>query len=170
MQNALLLDRNYMAISVVPWQRAIKLTVKGKAEVVSEGQAEVTSGSGKRFKIPSIIRLLTVVPFRAYNGRLRFNRKNVLIRDGFECQYCSKHLGKLSGTIDHIIPRSRGGASDYLNCIACCKECNNIKGDRTPEEAKLKLKKVPKKPSFLTLYKHYMKNSPQEWSDYIIGL
>ena len=170
MQNALLLDRNYMAVSVVSWQKAIKLTVKGKAEVVSEGDAEITTGSGKKFKIPSIIRLLTVVPYRAYTGRLRFSRKNVLIRDEFECQYCGKHLGKTSGTIDHIIPRSRGGKSDYSNCVACCRECNNVKGDLAIEEVGFKLKSVPRKPSFVSLYKHYMRNSPQEWADYIIGI
>lgn len=170
MQNALLLDRNYMAVSIVTWQRAIKLTVKGKAEVVSEGNTEVTTGSGLKFKIPSIIRLLTVVPYRAYSGRLRFSRKNVMVRDEFECQYCGKHLGRTSGTIDHVVPRAKGGKTDYLNCVACCKECNNTKGDKTIESVGFKLRKIPRKPSFISLYKYYIKNSPQEWADYIIGI
>ena len=168
MDRALLLDRNYMAISIIPLRRAVTLMVKGKAEPVSEKAAIIKTGSGF-FKVPSIIRLLTVVPYRAYMGKTRFSRKNVMVRDSFECQYCAEYLGKHKGTIDHIIPRSRGGVSDYTNCVACCKECNAKKADKTPDEAGLKLRTNPRRPSFIALYKFYLKNTPEEWSDYLIG-
>lgn len=168
MDRALLLDRNYLAISIIPLRRAINLMVKGKAEPVSDKAAEVKTGSGV-FKVPTIIRLLTVVPYRAYTGKTKFSRKNVMIRDNFECQYCGEYLGKHKGTIDHVIPRSRGGASDYGNCVTCCKPCNALKADRTLEETGFKLRSVPRRPSFIGLYKYYLKNTPEEWSDYLIG-
>jgi len=168
MERALLLDRNYLAISIIPLRRAINLMVKGKAEPVSEQAAEIKTGSGV-FKVPTIIRLLTVVPYRAYTGKTRFSRKNVMVRDNFQCQYCSEHLGKNKGTIDHIVPRSRGGASDYANCVACCKECNTYKGNKTLAEVGFTLKNVPRRPTFIGLYRFYLKNTPEEWSDYLIG-
>jgi len=170
MEKALLLDRNYMALSVITWKRAITLMVKGKVEAVSEKFAAVIPTANGSVKIPSVLRLVTTIPWRAHQGRMKFSRKHVMLRDNHECQYCGTHLGKNSGTIDHVIPSSRGGKSDYPNCVASCKDCNNAKGDRTPSEAGLHLKKKPRKPTFLSLYRHYMTNPPEEWSDYIIGL
>lgn len=174
MQKALLLDKNYMALSIVSWKRAVKLMVKGKAEAVDMGEeifdvTPVRHGSGI-FKIPTIIRLLTVIPWRAHQGRLRFSRRNMLHRDGNTCQYCGNHVGKNTATIDHVIPRSKGGKTDYLNCVTSCKDCNNIKGDRTPQEAGMKLLSKPRKPTFLMMYKHHLKNPPQEWGSFIIGM
>ena len=170
MQRALLLDKNYMVLSLVPWKRAFTLLVKGKAEAVAgSGSVIDIRGATGTFKVPSIIRLLVVIPWRAHQGRLRFSRKNVIIRDNNECQYCGTKVGK-NASIDHIIPSSRGGKSDYINCVTCCKDCNNRKADRTPEEAGIKLKQKPKRPSFLALYRHYLENPPESWGDYIIGL
>lgn len=170
MQKALLLDRNYMALSVITWKRAVTLMAKGKVEAVSEKYAAVINSATTSIKVPSILRLVTTVPWRAHQGRMKFSRKHVMLRDNHECQYCSAHLGKSSGTIDHVLPSSKGGKTDYLNCVACCKECNNKKGDRTPSEAGMTLKRKPRKPTFLSLYRHYMVNPPEEWNDYIIGL
>lgn len=172
MQRALLLDRNYMALSVVPWQKAVKLIVKGKAEPVEvevEKISTVRHASGQ-FTIPSILRLVTVIPWKAHMGRMRFSRRNMLIRDNHECQYCGIRVGKQSTTIDHVIPQSRGGRTDYLNCVTSCKTCNNQKSNRTPQEAGMKLRNRPRRPTFLALYKHHLKNPPNEWGDYIIGL
>lgn len=170
MQKALLLDRNYMALSVITWKKAVTLMAKGKVEAVSDTYSVVIKTVSEAFKVPSILRLVTVIPWRAHQGRMKFSRKHVMLRDNHECQYCSVHLGKNSGTIDHVIPSSRGGKTDYLNCVASCKNCNNEKGNRTPREAKMILKKKPRKPTFLSLYRHYMDNPPKEWNDYIIGL
>lgn len=171
MQRALLLDRNYMALSVVSWKKAIKLMVKGKAEAVDFA---ATPGTLVRhaegvFNVPTIIRLLTVIPWRAHQGRMRFSRHNMIVRDNSECQYCGVHVGKHTATVDHVIPRSKGGKTDYFNCVTSCKTCNNKKGDRTPDEAKMTLRQKPKRPTFAVLYQHYMNNPPQEWHDYIIG-
>lgn len=175
MHRALLLDRNYMALSVVSWKKAIKLMIKGKAEAVEAGCTDsddnrsIKHGSGK-FHIPTVIRLLTVIPWKAHMGRLNFSRRNMLIRDGGKCQYCGIKVGKNTTTIDHVIPRSKGGKTDYSNCVTSCKDCNNVKGNRTPAEAKMTLLNKPKKPTFLMLYRHYLENPPEEWRDFIIGL
>ena len=171
MSKALLLDRNYMALSLVPWKKAVKLMVKGKAEAVpGSGQVRTITGAEDDFEIPSIIRLLVVIPWKAHMGRMKFSRKNVVVRDNHLCQYCGIRVGKSACTIDHIVPRSRGGKTDYINCVTCCKTCNNYKADKTPTEAKMKLLQKPKKPTFLTLYRHFLENPPEAWCDYIIGL
>lgn len=171
MQRALLLDRNYMALSVVPWKKAVKLMVKGKAEaVVGSGVVRKVQTVSSNFSVPSIIRLLVVIPWKAHIGRMRFSRKNVVIRDNCHCQYCGKKLGKSAGTIDHVTPRSRGGKTDYLNCVLCCKDCNNNKSNRTPIEAGMHLLQHPRKPTFLTLYKNHLNSSPEEWKNYIVGM
>ena len=171
MSKALLLDRNYMALSLVTWKKAVKLMVKGKAEAVAgSGEIRKVVGAENDFSIPSIIRLLVVIPWKAHMGRMKFSRKNVVIRDNHSCQYCGVKVGKSACTLDHVIPKSRGGKTDYSNCVTCCKTCNNNKADRTPVEAKMRLIQKPKKPTFLTLYRHFLENPPEEWSNYIIGL
>lgn len=173
MQRALLLDRNYMALSVVPWKKAVKLMVKGKAEPVDSMSGSTESHYVKHgdssFRVPSIIRLLVVIPWKAHMGRMRFSRRNMMVRDRFECQYCGKRVGK-AATIDHVIPRSRGGKTDYNNCVTSCRGCNNKKADKTPQEAKIALRSQPRRPTFLAMYRHYLSNSPEEWGEYIIGL
>ena len=87
------------------------------------------------------------------------------------CAYCGCNLD-FEGLwhLDHVIPKSRGGKTDYNNCVTCCKSCNNVKADKTPSEAKMVLMHKPKKPTFLTLYRHFLNNPPKAWCDYIIGL
>jgi len=172
MHRALLIDRNYMALSIIPWRRAVKLLVKGKAEPVHGEIAEITSiGTGKgSYSIPSIIRLVVTIPWRAHKSRMKFSRKNIMVRDNNLCQYCGIKLGKTGGTIDHVIPRAQGGNTSYINCVAACRACNNYKADRTPEGAGLKLRSKPKRPTFMVMYKHYLdKHCPEEWGCYLIG-
>lgn len=160
-----------MALSVVPWKKAVKLIVNGKAEAVPGSTiVRKIQSIRKSFGVPSVIRLLVEIPWAAHNKRIRFSRRNVVIRDNSKCQYCSKNIGKSSGTLDHVIPRSRGGKTDYNNCVYCCKDCNNTKGNRTPEEAGMKLIKKPKRPTFVSLYKSQLSTPPDEWKNFIIGL
>lgn len=168
MDRILLLDKNYLAISIISLKRAVSMLFKGKVEPVSETTTSISTAKG-HYKISTILKLLTAVPHKAYMGKTKFSRRNVMIRDNYECQYCSEYLGKNKGTIDHIIPRSRGGLSDYSNCVTCCRYCNIVKADKTPEEVGLKLRCVPKKPTFINLHKFYLESMPKEWSDYLIG-
>ena len=165
---ALLLDKNYIAISVVPWKKAVKLVVKGKAEVVHNSADSIPFGRG-RFPIPSVIRLLEPIPWKAHVVRVRFTRKNIIIRDDSNCQYCGQKVSKSAITIDHIIPRSRGGESNFTNCVVSCMRCNSIKADKTLAEAELKLLNRPRQPSFYTFYRNYLKGAPEEWKIYVMG-
>lgn len=168
---SLLIDRNYTALSIISWKRAAKLLVGGKAEPVESQIVKKVKTVNGIFDIPSIIRLLVCIPWRAHRDRLKFSRRNVMIRDEHKCQYCGIKLGKNTGTIDHIIPRSQGGETNYRNCVACCKKCNNKKGDLTPDKAGMTLLKPPKRPTFISLYKNRVYNNcPEEWAGYIIGV
>ena len=166
---SLVLDRNYVALSIVPWRKAIKLMVKGKAEALGNGEKTVdVPYAGGKYSVPSVIRLLSVIPWKAHIRHARFSRKGVISRDNNQCQYCGIKIGK-NATIDHVIPVSRGGQSEYTNCVASCQECNNKKADMTLSEAGMKLKQRPKNPTFLTTYRAILENPPEEWKIYIMG-
>lgn len=91
--------------------------------------------------LPSVVRLLS---YRKVPGQTRtVSRKNIMIRDGHACQYCGKVLTTSALTLDHVQPKSRGGASTWENLVACCFPCNNKKGGRTPDEARMVLAKKP---------------------------
>jgi 5-methylcytosine-specific restriction endonuclease McrA len=170
MRHSLLLDKNYVALSIVPWKRAVKLIVTGKAEAVTENNSSKVPYASGLFTIPPVLRLLVTVPWKAHINRLRFGRKNMLIRDKYRCQYCGSKVGK-DASIDHIIPKSRGGRTDYFNCVTSCYKCNNAKADMTPEEAGMTLIRKPAKPTFLALHKfNVSEKTPEEWRDYLKDL
>ena len=168
---ALLLDKNYIALSVVTWKKALKLLVNGKAEAVHDGQnIKLIPYARGNFSIPSVIRLLSPVPWKAHPTSIKFTRKNVIIRDDFNCQYCGEKVSKGEVTIDHIVPTSRGGQSSFTNCVVCCMRCNNEKGNKTPAEANMTLLYKPGQPSFAALYRNYLTDLPEEWKIYIMGM
>lgn len=170
MQRALLVDKNYMALAVIDWKRALRLLVKGKAENV-ETESKILIQGATTFSLSTILRLVVDIPWRVYQSRLKFSRRNVMIRDDWTCQYCSEKLSKTGGTIDHVIPKAKGGKTDYLNCVASCKSCNNKKANKLLEELGMQLIKKPKKPNFMVMYRKYLNDDlPVEWADYIIGL
>lgn len=146
MERAVVLNSDYTFLNMVSWKKAIKLLVKEKAEVVKEGLKTVCNAEGTcQIKIPLILRLVKLVR-SVYRNKVPFSRKNVMIRDGHKCQYCGA-TEQLS--IDHIIPASRGGKSTYENCVACCVPCNLKKGNKTPNEIHMYLKKQPTEPTIM---------------------
>ncbi|KAJ4979986.1 hypothetical protein NE237_010766 [Protea cynaroides] len=139
----LVLDISYRPINVVCWRRAICLEFMEKADVLEYYDQTVTSPSGS-FYIPAVLRvpyLLQVVKRRRVRKTL--SRKNIFYRDMFACQYCSS---RESLTIDHVLPISRGGEWEWENLVTACAKCNSRKGQKTLEEANMKLNKVPKAP------------------------
>jgi 5-methylcytosine-specific restriction endonuclease McrA len=129
----LVLNASYEAIRIVPARRALTLICKGSAMVELPTRIEVYPG----ITLPSVIRLRT---YRHIPIRLQIvTRKNIYLRDGHTCQYCGDKLKADELTLDHIIPKSRGGKSDWQNQVTCCKPCNWKKDDRTPEEWGVKL-------------------------------
>ncbi|KAG8100602.1 hypothetical protein GUJ93_ZPchr0013g36681 [Zizania palustris] len=137
----LVLDLSYRPVNIVCWKRAICLEFMAKADVLEYYDQTVSSPSGS-FYIPAVLRvpeLLQVVKRRRVKHIL--SRKNIIYRDGFTCQYCTS-VDNL--TIDHVIPASRGGKWEWENLVTACSRCNSRKGQKTLEQANMKLLKVPK--------------------------
>lgn len=136
----LVLNAGYEPLAVVSFRRAIVLVLAGKAVVIADGPNPVVSGT-LTLPRPSVIILSRYV--RVPHGReVPVSRRGVLRRDEHRCAYCSGH----ATTIDHVLPRSRGGQDSWENLVACCVRCNNMKGNRTPEEMGWSLSVRPRAP------------------------
>lgn len=162
----LVLNRNYEPLNVVSAKRAIVLLMKGKAEMVKPADGLVVHAAREQIQVPSVVRLMVYA--RRPPARVRLNRRSILIRDDYTCQYCGYRGPGL--TIDHVIPKDRGGKTDWDNLVACCTRCNSKKGNRTPEEAGMTLRKRPRKPAYLP-YMGYAKlmqalKNP-DWHDFL---
>lgn len=167
--SVLVLNRGYMAVHVVNVRRAFALLFRDLAEVldIEEDQyanydfgtwlevSELRSGTKSpiddwvravsfEVQIPRVIRLLRYD--RIPRHSLRFNRRNLFARDNHSCQYCGGRFPTQQLSIDHVIPRSRGGETTWENVVCCCLDCNTRKGGRTPKEARMALRCVPRKP------------------------
>ncbi len=162
----LVLNATYEPINVCAARRAVVLILKRVASAEEESRAYFHSPS-RRVRVPSVIRLLGYrrIPFQ---GRA-LSRKNILMRDRNTCQFCGGAFPASELTLDHIVPRSRGGESSWENLVACCHPCNNQKGDRLPEEAGMRLSGRPR--SFtLHTSRHLMRQmgrSDAAWRKYL---
>ena len=137
----LVLNASYEPIHVCAVRRALVLVVKGLAATEESGEGRVRSPS-LSLAVPSVIRLLE---YRRIPRQMRaISRKNILIRDQHTCQYCNRRFGAGELTLDHVVPRSRGGNNTWENLVACCLRCNNRKGNRLPQEASMSLSRQPK--------------------------
>lgn len=137
MNNCVLLNADYTFLNVVNWKRAMCLVAKGKVQVLKQSERIIRTAEGIAIKVPAVMRLIKLIR-TLYRNRVPFSKKNILVRDGFKCAYCG--IGKERLTIDHIIPKSRGGKTTFENCVSSCKSCNNKKGDRVPSDARMYLK------------------------------
>lgn len=140
----IVLSRDYMPLMYCDIRRAIALVYTKKAEIIQESGQFLRSISC-HFPIPQVIRLLNKVVRRVV-PKITYTRKNVHIRDNYTCQYCGSQEAL---TLDHVIPVSRGGKSCWENVVTACYPCNARKGNKTPEEAGMPLRKQPRKPSIL---------------------
>ena len=157
MNRTIVLNSDYTYLNTVSWKKAVKMIIKEKVEVVKSLSKEIINGD-KTYKIPYpvVLRLVKMVSV-IYKTRVPFNKRNIFIRDESICKYCGCKPSKL--TIDHVIPKSRGGKSTFENCISSCKPCNNKKNDRTPREAKMKIiGKQPWQPSIMEFIQIKMKS------------
>lgn len=137
----LVLNATFEPINVTAVRRAVTLVLKGVAQAEEHNHLELHSAS-RVIPVPSVIRLLA---YRHIPQQTRaLSRKNILLRDRNTCQFCGHVFPASELTLDHLLPRSRGGHSSWENLVACCYQCNNQKGDRTPEEAGLRLVRRPR--------------------------
>jgi 5-methylcytosine-specific restriction endonuclease McrA len=141
-RKVLLLNASYEPLGVVAVPRAVRLVWKGSAEAVELDGDRVLRSQRTAYPCPSVIRLVTYVNVRKRRGAGNLRTK-VLMRDRYRCQYCGGRPGPAEMTIDHILPRSRGGRTTPENLASSCKACNNRKGDRTPAEARMPLLSDP---------------------------
>lgn len=158
-RSVLLLDRNYLPIRTINWKRAIQLVLgRGKAEVLSN----YDTGNEHDY---SVIRLISrVFPANVFTIKAKFHRRQVIIRDNHKCVYCGyDRVADL--TIDHIVPKSRGGPTTYANCVSACRKCNQRKGNRTPEEAMMTLSNPPTMPVRGIIINYF--DVPSEWMPYL---
>jgi 5-methylcytosine-specific restriction endonuclease McrA len=138
-RKVLLLNASYEALGIVGTPRAVRLVWKGSAEVVELDGDRVLRSQHFVFPAPSVIRLIEYIDVRGRQGRSSTKRSRILARDRYRCQYCGARGGPFDLTIDHIVPRSRGGRTAAENLCTACLACNQRKGDRTPEEARMPL-------------------------------
>ncbi len=174
--NVLALNRSYIPVGIITVQKAFKKLISNRANVVhvtdigyyedhditswaefsilkkmigdeASGLEDWINSSEEAIEAPRIIRYLDYD--KIYSNRIRFSRKNIFIRDHYKCQYCGKVKSIKRLQLEHVIPKSKGGKTTWLNTVCACDECNDKKRDRTPEEAGMKIIRKPFTPRFL---------------------
>ncbi|MFY9265688.1 MAG: HNH endonuclease [Solirubrobacterales bacterium] len=159
----LVLNASFEPINVCTVRRAIVLILKEKAEVIDETDFELHAEKLSMTR-PSVIRLTTYVRIPYQSFRRKITRRAVFARDRWECQYCGKR-GSL--TVDHIVPRSKGGDTSWENVVACCPGCNRRKGDRSIRQSGMKLRAHPRAPH-ATIFIHVASPTiPSAWQPYV---
>jgi len=143
MNTVLVLNYDYTPLNVTSVRRGFVLVDKGKAEVIKSDEIPIIGGYNAYIR-PVIIRLLKYIKFQV--RKLRVNRMRVYKRDNHECVYCGS---KKELTLDHVIPKSRGGTNEWTNLVTSCFKCNLRKGNMTPDEAKMVMKQKPFVPSLM---------------------
>lgn len=161
-KKVLVLNATYEPLNVCTARRAIVLMLKQKAEALEVSGRTMHSAS-RDFPLPSVIRLNYYVRVPR-SDRRRVSRRAVLARDRHRCQYCGSgsHL-----TIDHVIPRSRGGSSSWENIVTSCAPCNSRKGDRLPREANMRLRASPSPPEPLAFIYLAVSEIHRTWRRYL---
>ncbi|HIE51287.1 MAG TPA: HNH endonuclease [Armatimonadetes bacterium] len=162
----LVLNQNYEPLNITSLRRAIILLHLGKAEVV-ETDNRLLHSEKMVISAPSVVRLAYYV--KRPVPKLHISRKSIMARDNHTCQYCGRRDGAM--TLDHVIPKVRGGTDDWTNLVCCCIPCNNRKGNRTPEEAGMKLLCQPQRPRYvpyISFPKFLAACRQEKWRTYLI--
>jgi len=153
--SCILLNGDYSVLGLIDWRKAMGLMFAEKIKVLKFSKREIR-GVSRTFLMPAVAVLIKVVRV-VYRSHVPFSRRNVLIRDQFACAYCGSREKPI--TIDHVIPRSRGGKTDFDNCVACCRTCNHKKGARMPREARMTLRRRPWQPTIAEFMRIRMRQS-----------
>lgn len=159
----LILNQNYEPMSIVNVRKAIVLLYLGKAELIESNETLRVRSVSVTMPFPSILRLGVYV--RVPYKKIILSRKNILRRDSHKCQYCGR--SDLTLTVDHVLPVSRGGEDTWENLVCACVNCNNRKGDRTPDEALMPLRRTPMRPNHVTFIRHFVGSVDDRWKPYL---
>ena len=166
MAKVLVLNASYEPLNITSWRRAMVMLLKGKAEGLEHDPRRPLRGD---LLLPTVIRLYQFVrvPYRP----LPLTRRNLFQRDGHCCQYCGRSAERLS--VDHVLPRSRGGSDTWENVTTACLPCNVRKGNRTPREAGMTLARPPHRPLSgpgFEMSRLIHAGEHREWAKYLDGL
>ncbi len=184
----LVLNRNFAAIQTTDWQRAVSLVFQGHAEAVdrdlqtydfkdwselskmmTDHPAGFVNSPSQRIAIPEVIRLTQYD--RIPKNEVVFTKRNIMEHYGYRCCYCGKRLPPKDLNFDHVMPKSRGGKTNWENIVTSCYPCNSRKDDRTPDEAGMKLLVTPSKPKHQPVFKRMVLALPlktrQAWQKLI---
>lgn len=161
-ESVLVLNSDYQALGVCSVERAFILVLLSKAEMLSENPIRKLKSVTGDFQFPSIIRLFRYIklPYK----RVNLSRHNIFKRDGNRCVYCNS---KENLTIDHVIPRSQGGRDSWDNLVTACQKCNSKKGSMTPEQAGMKMRHEPFRPSFVMYLSSFSGSVREDWKPYL---
>lgn len=181
--SVLVLNRSWVAVHVADVRRALGLVYRGVARIVSPEDFSTYDfddwkdlsvaaddlcihATNFRIMIPEVIVLRYFNEF--IRKEVRFSRRNIFERDHNKCQYCGKRFSKPDLTIDHVIPRSRGGLDSWTNLVLACVRCNVKKGSKTPQEAHMKLVRAPRKPSWMPhMGIRFSVSSRESWQKFV---
>jgi 5-methylcytosine-specific restriction endonuclease McrA len=166
LSQVLVLNASYEPLNVCSVRRAHVLVWKGKAEVVEHHDEPLRSAAAS-FVRPFVIRLLQYVRVPQAVKR-RISRRALFARDGWRCVYCGSSSGRL--TLDHVVPRSRGGDSVWENVVTACSPCNLKKGNRTLDEARMSLPRTPRPPAPVLFIRLALHRIPEAWRTYLPSL
>jgi len=161
-QHVLLLNQNYEPLSVCKARRALVLMLSRKAELI-ESYGRAARSVRLAIQLPSVLRLNYYV--RVRRREVPLTKRNVLRRDGGVCQYCGRRHGVM--TTDHVVPRSLNGMDTWENLVCACPECNARKGNQTPAQAAMALRRKPKMPHYFTFAVSGLGDVPEVWRQYL---
>jgi len=158
---------SYFPLSLWSWQDTVKAVFMGRVNIIHEYERTVRSPKFE-IRLPSVISLKDYI---ASARRPAFTRFNVFLRDGFACQYCTKGFPTQDLTFDHVIPRSKGGQTSWINVVTACSECNLRKGNRLPREAGMHPRLRPFQPTVYQLQENGRAFPPnflhESWRDFL---
>lgn len=166
--DTLVLSPGYEPVARVHWQRAVTLLFMGKVEIVEEYEDKEIRSVTFAIKMPSVVRFLKAI--RGKKRAIKFSRENVFTRDNGKCQYCGGPVSRAEATYDHVVPRALGGKTDWDNIVIACVTCNQKKGGKTPEQAKMHLRVRPVRPKKLPDVRVtvvWRKDMPSSWRTWL---
>ena len=162
----LVLNKSYVPVETISWQNAFTKIFNGRAYAIEYYDDEIVHTPNDEYLKPAVI------VCTEYNGQLKkipiYSKRLVCQRDEWTCAYCGDIVSSETCSIDHVLPRSKGGRSTYENTVCACKPCNYKKADRTPSQARMRLRIKPAKPTINPI-KHKFGNRQlaDEWVQYV---
>ena len=158
----LVLNAGYEPLAVVSFKRALVLVLNQKATVLAGADAQTVHSATREFELPTVILLQRYVRIPG-SRKIPVSRRGVLRRDSYRCGYCSRS----ANTIDHVLPKSRGGKDTWENLVACCLKCNNSKSDKTPQEMGWELRIKPQMPSGVIWTVRGAEKAEPQWEEFL---